>query len=567
MKIEMTVLLASLLLISCGSSSVNDPVDTRGPGEEVGGEDSVAELRVEPRDSLGVDTLPDTLPDTGPDLTPDIAPDTGVDTLPEVVCVPVCDGLTCGQDDGCGNSCDCDDGDPCTIDKCDWGTGQCSSSLFDGTGPELFDMDLLTDPDTLDVEIISEWTQGFPSVRIQEIRYTSYQYEDCVLTPIRIQAFTAVPASLIQANRTAIGVVKAHGLGGLADLSAAEIPARELDGVVLAYSGPGQGLSEGFPSLPDHLFDTVPDPRDSWFWGHAAAAIRGLTVLEEMDQVNPHRLGMTGYSGGALVTYLVAGVDERVKASVPVSACGFLDVAASAQPVPGWEYNLLQAMTPPRTPESPEFQNFDRWLDPKNYLVSTHGSTLMVDGAQDEFFPINSFGLTFDDLSLSAGPHRSLLIKDFDHGPLALLYGTDDAEEMARDSLTWWFRMLLAEDQGLVMPGQPEVEFTPWLCTEGSLLWECTLVQGTLELPAGLEIESARFNWSIDSALTFFSWNLQNNGGNWVAEVGTLPPNQVNDFAYYVEFQVKGPGGNTMYLTSRPYIPSGFSPNIIPIPQ
>lgn len=34
------------------------------------------------------------------------------------VCFPMCDGMTCGNDDGCGGSCDCNDGDVCNVDTC-----------------------------------------------------------------------------------------------------------------------------------------------------------------------------------------------------------------------------------------------------------------------------------------------------------------------------------------------------------------------------------------------------------------------------------------------------------------
>ena len=126
---------------------------------------------------------------------------------------------------------DCDDGDPCTVDTCDTASGACTSAPFDGSTLDLYDMATLTDPSTLDVEVLSTTTawEGAVSVQVDEIRYTSNASEGCELRPIRLQAFVAIP------DGTALpGLVVAHGLGGYADAGSATTPAAEQGVVTLA---------------------------------------------------------------------------------------------------------------------------------------------------------------------------------------------------------------------------------------------------------------------------------------------------------------------------------------------
>jgi hypothetical protein len=178
----------------------------------------------------------------------------------------------------------CDDGDACTADRCEAGT--CQHEGWSGDPLDLWDLSLLRDPSTLNVRVLSTEVvlEDLVPVRVQEVRYTSYESEGCELRPIELEAYVAIPSSLVGGRRIP-GLAVAHGLGAYAEPGSATNPAAQLGAAVIAWSGPGQGLSQGTGSTPDHLFDVMRSPTDSWFWEHAAAAIRGLTLLEVMVAV------------------------------------------------------------------------------------------------------------------------------------------------------------------------------------------------------------------------------------------------------------------------------------------
>jgi len=486
------------------------------------------------------------------------------------------DGDDCSLNDACdgfgacvaGAPPDCDDADACTTDHCEAGT--CLHDSWSGSPADLFDMPFLTDPSTLDVEVVGTSTvwEGLTPITVEELRYTSYAYTDCTLEPVRLEAYLAIPPGA-SASSPVPGLAVAHGLGGYATAGAASTPAAQLGVVAIAWSGPGQGASEGVGSTSDHLFDTVPFPGNSWFWEHAVAAIRGITLLTTLDQVDPDRLAMTGYSGGALVSYLVNGVDDRIDAIVPVSATGHLDLAIAATPTPGWEYDLLQAMDPPRDESSPEWAAFETWLDPKNYLATAHGLPLIVDGAQDEFFPLPSMIATINDLQAVLPDARLLAIPNWDHGWYAYFNG-DAAQAEAEASLAFWMGGRLGTDAGLsAVPPQPAFAgIVPWTCLyDGWYPYACTAVlldTGT----TGYDVASARFHWSSDSATAFQSWNLEDQGGGlWGAEVGTLDWNSWNDsnLVYFGEVTYQdGWLGPEVTVTTIPHVYDGFSPVILP---
>ncbi len=76
--------------------------------------------------------------------------------------------------------------------------------------------------------------------------------------------------------------------------------------------------------LPDeYTIDPVPSPRNANWFLLTVAGRRAITFLEQQPEVDPNRIGFTGFSMGGMVTALTA-IDERLKAVAPfVGGTGF----------------------------------------------------------------------------------------------------------------------------------------------------------------------------------------------------------------------------------------------------
>jgi dienelactone hydrolase len=171
-------------------------------------------------------------------------------------------------------------------------------------------------------------------------------------------AFYASPITLGEARVGAKcpGVVLIHGGGGTAyaewvqawakrgyaaiamDLSGSRPPDPEFDAKGIAKGnahsastrtrlpngGPNHGLAEKFDSIGG-------DVSDDWPFHAAASVIRAHTLLRSFPEVDAEHTAVTGISWGGYTTCLVAALDDRFKAAVPVYGCGFLHEGESVQ--------------------------------------------------------------------------------------------------------------------------------------------------------------------------------------------------------------------------------------------
>ena len=159
----------------------------------------------------------------------------------------------------------------------------------------------------------------------------------------------------------------------------------------------------------------------------------------------------------------------------------------------------------------------------------------IIDGAQDEFFPIDSLTGTFDDLRANSDAHRLLVIKDWDHGWYALFTG-EEAAEISAGALHYVFRQGFGLHAAYASRApMPQVDaLIPWIClVDGVLPYDCAAVQASFEGESDYAVRSARLNWSADGSLTYQSWNLQEDGGVWRAEIGTLDGNHADELVYW----------------------------------
>jgi len=224
-------------------------------------------------------------------------------------------------------------------------------------------------------------------------------------------AFYASPATLGEAKPGAKfpGVVLIHGGGGTAFAEWVHLWAKRGYAAIamdLAGSRPMDPIydTNGVPVLnqaarpdtrtrlpnggPDHgheeKFDSIGgDVSDDWPYHAAASVIRAHSLLRSFPEVNANRTGVTGISWGGYTTCLVASLDDRFKAAVPVYGCGFLFEGESVQKP------AIDKLGDRR----------DAWIreyDPSSLLKRCRVPILFVNGTGDIHYPLDSYQRSFD---------------------------------------------------------------------------------------------------------------------------------------------------------------------------
>jgi len=228
--------------------------------------------------------------------------------------------------------------------------------------------------------------------------------------PTEVFAFYASPATLGEAKPGGKfpGVVLIHGGGGTAfaewawlwakrgyaaiamDLSGSKPidPVYDAAGVPvlnqatkpdtrtrLPNGGPNHGHPEKFDSIGG-------DVSDDWPFHAAASVIRAHSLLRSFAEVDAERTAVTGISWGGYTTCLVASLDDRFKAAVPVYGCGFLFEGESVQKP------AIDKLGDRR----------DEWVkayDPSRVLPRCHVPILFVNGTNDVHYPLDSYQKSF----------------------------------------------------------------------------------------------------------------------------------------------------------------------------
>jgi cephalosporin-C deacetylase-like acetyl esterase len=496
---------------------------------------------------------------TSPDAAPDRDTDGRTDAHGDAEGTPDGEGETGEPDDGTSGP-DEDACDPGEATEPDDGGGDADAEAGE---PPLFDMDVIGDVAAASC-LFSDHRTALADLTLLEVwslEYDSIEVIDGAEHTIRMRGFAAKPNGATGLP----GIVTAHGLGGYAQESDATVLAAKVGAFVIAYTGPGGGTdpantSEGLPATYDgwhRVFDTVPDYRGSWFWAHAAAGMRAVTCLQSREDVDPARLGITGFSAGGIVSLLAAGVDRRLGASVPVSGALRWDVAMESPT--SWEHDLLaQAGC---TTADEEWIRMLEWLDADDRLGGTSAAVLMIDGSCDEFFPLTAYLATFG--ALPPGPHRMSLVANYDHGCYGAA-GVEDASTIEaradlhiRGGQRAWFRHAFGMDARYAcMPATPTVAVAP---SGGSTIVAVTADTSCPRLP----VENVRAWFSGDNALSFYGLDLDSYGGGVYG--GTVPFVLPDMAITYADVQYRTDDlllPEDFVLSSEPILPSGLVPAI-----
>lgn len=245
------------------------------------------------------------------------------------------------------------------------------------------------------------------------IRSLTYRSEEYNGKPTDVFAFYATPGTLKgtpNIDRNLPAIVLIHGGGGTAFAEWVELWAKrgyaaiamDLSGrrpQALAFDSktgqrvnvplnkakrqrlPNGGPEQGHPAK----FDSIGgDVQDDWPLHAVAAAIRAHSLIRSFEEVDAERTAVTGISWGGYTTCLVASVDHRFKAAVPVYGCGFLYVGESVQ----------KPALDKLEPESRR-QLWIKRYDPSSHLARVKMPILFVNGTNDKHYVLDSYSRSY----------------------------------------------------------------------------------------------------------------------------------------------------------------------------
>lgn len=258
-----------------------------------------------------------------------------------------------------------------------------------------------------------EWTGSKPPVKALLYRGESFNGK-----PTRVFAYYANPGMFDAAPKSPWpGVVLVHGGGGTAFREWVTLWAKhgyaaiamDLSGMRpddenekkrerLADGGPDQGHVAKFETVGTE------DLTDDWPYHAVANVILAHSLLRGFPEVDKNRTALTGISWGGYTTCLVASIDARFKAAVPVYGCGFL------QDNSAWlgEFAKLGA------------EKSARWVslyDPSRYLPACRVPIFFVNGTNDFAYPLDSYMKSFDAVTGVPKNIRIQVKMPHGHGP------------------------------------------------------------------------------------------------------------------------------------------------------
>lgn len=225
----------------------------------------------------------------------------------------------------------------------------------------------------------------------------------------RVFAYYASPATLGSEDakgKTFPAVVLVHGGGGTAFAEWAELWAKRGYAAIamdLAGCGPGrERLPNGGPGQSDkEKFGAIDQPfQDQWTYQAVSNVILAHSLMRSFEQVDSSRTAVTGISWGGYLTCIVAGLDNRFKAAVPVYGCGFLHDNSV------W-LDRFARMRP---------EQKDKWVrlwDPSMYIGAATMPVFFVNGTNDFAYPLDSYSKTY---GLVKGKRNFRITVNMPHG-------------------------------------------------------------------------------------------------------------------------------------------------------
>jgi dienelactone hydrolase len=208
------------------------------------------------------------------------------------------------------------------------------------------------------------------------------------------------------------GVVLVHGGGGTAFASWVDIwNKRGYAAIAMDTCGAMPDTRNQYNNWPRHSFSgpqgwgavaqggeqfRLP-PEEQWFTHACAAVIKGFNVLAAMPEVDADNIGMTGISWGGVLTTIVSGLDERVKAFIHVYGCAYR-----------YKTDSMKTQMDDMRLTDEQRQWWEEQWDPKNFLPYSTAPQMWFNGTNDFFFFPSHWR---DSIMLSPARHHDLCMK------------------------------------------------------------------------------------------------------------------------------------------------------------
>jgi dienelactone hydrolase len=246
--------------------------------------------------------------------------------------------------------------------------------------------ELLWDLKKLSVPPAFSWLDSTSAVRA--LTYESVPFAG---KSTRVFAYYSNPDLLMGRNtgRKFPGVVLVHGGGGAAFKEWVEKWAADGYAAIAMDLG-GKGIAGplpmGGPDQTHELKFTAIEKgnlRDVWSYHAVASVILAHSLLLSRREVNSKKTTLTGISWGGYLTCMVAGLDNRFKAAVPVYGCGYYDESD----VFGKDVAQLSSQGK---------ANWMKYFDPSTYLPFARPSLLFVNGNKDRFYNMVPYYKTYN---------------------------------------------------------------------------------------------------------------------------------------------------------------------------
>ena len=230
-----------------------------------------------------------------------------------------------------------------------------------------------------------EWRDAGP---IRSLYYKSEPYKG---KATRVFAYYATPGTLAgdpSKDKRLPAVVLVHGGGGAAFSQWAKLWAtRGYAAIAMDLAGSGsqkKRMADGGPGQGhDMKFGTIGQPvTEQWSYHAVANVIRAHSLIRSFPEVDAERTAVTGISWGGYLTCIVAGLDNRFKAAVPVYGCGFLHENSA------WLKDFANMSAEHRA----------KWIqlwEPSQYAGSAAMPMLFVNGGKDFAYPPDSHAKTY----------------------------------------------------------------------------------------------------------------------------------------------------------------------------